>query len=126
MKFIELSSLAILVFLTACGPEVDDSLPTQEEQEETVSVRCMHYISCGADGNDITVDECLDHRLASYNRSRECLEVLYAFDVCIVDSTCEEAEELIDLRRGNCAEEWDDVTDLENRCIPPNNEVSSG
>jgi hypothetical protein len=118
--------LGTTLVIAACGPDVDDTLPTPEEREDATLMRCEHYVACGADGNDTTVEECQEYLLASYAQSQECLEKLYAFDVCIISSTCEEVEELIAVQRGNCLEEYENVVDLEHMCIPPSSEYMGG
>ena len=114
------------LMICACGPDIDDTLPTPEDREDTALIRCEHYVGCGADGNDITVAECQEYRLESYDQSRQCLEKLYAFDVCIVSSTCEEVDELVAVQRGDCLEEYESVVDLGNTCIPPDDELTGG
>lgn len=106
--------------LCACGPDIDDTSPTPEEREEAALIRCEHYVGCGADGNDTTVEECQEYILDSYAQSEDCLEKLYAFDVCIINSTCEGVDELVAVQRGDCLGEYEDVVDLGHTCIPPN------
>lgn len=83
--------------------------------EQVATDLCEKELGCGSIPVDVTLEECVENQLGTYQASRECVAVYY-FDECRTTQTCEELERLQQLNMGDCLDEREEAFDVQ--CVP--------
>jgi hypothetical protein len=101
----------------SCADDEPEKGPTEAEMRQVAVDACAQGIECGTIPDSVTLDECIENQVGTYQVSRECV-AFYDYDECLTTLTCEEIDQLnhnIDI--GSCVDERDETDKVQ--CVPP-------